>query len=139
MENVICDKINFEKCFNFSKLNLFVQDHGADDDLKLLNVIDSLSKIKTRTVNTSTSTSSTNINNSFGQEKPVNLNKSNLSSKANDSLNDSLTTSTMNEKGLYKYINRLTEEKSRLEANLSSVSNELNEFKKSNKELKTVI
>lgn len=125
--------------------------HGADDDLKLLNVIDSLSKTKIRqttnvhpnntgaitstTTTTTMTTTSTNLN----QEKNQ-LNKSISSTKGNESLNESLTnTSTLNEKSLYKYINKLNEEKTRLEGNLLSVNNELGEFKKANKELKTIL
>lgn len=110
-------------------------DHGADDDLKLLNVIDSLSKIKIRQgSNISSKNSTSNVN-----EKSNQINKSNNSIRMRENFNESFnSTSTMNEKSLTKYVNQLVEEKKQLEIQLHSVGNELNEFKKANRELKTV-
>ncbi|CAF1022275.1 unnamed protein product [Brachionus calyciflorus] len=111
--------------------------HGADDDLKLLNVIDSLSKTKIR--NASNVIQSVELNTSQ-QDKPSPMNNSLNTAKQSDQLNETMTnTLTQNERSLYKFINRLTEEKNCVETNLNSANNELNDLKKSNKELKTIV
>lgn len=100
--------------------------------MKLLNVIDSLTKVKIRHGSSINSKSNPN-------EKSNQINTSNNSIKLSDNFNESInSTSTMNEKSLANYVNQLLDDKNKLETQLGLVRNELNEFKKANKELKTV-
>lgn len=93
-----------------------------------MNVIDSFCKTKIRQ-SVNINVQETNTNSSPG-------NKSN-SVKINEPIPESIP--SINEKGLQKYISRLNDDKTRLETNISSITNELSEYKKANKELKTIV
>lgn len=98
--------------FNFLYL-LLPKDHGADDDLKLLNVIESFCKSKVRQ---SVSVQDSSLNTSSNSSKISAIQRT----------HDTPTTES----------NSL--DKNRIENNIELLITELNENKKSNKELKLV-
>ena len=112
---------------------MLLLDHGADDDLKMLNVIESLCKTRMR--------QSVNVNTALAQQQQQKQDKAAIN-KINLLSNDSIMSSSYtngSEKSLSKIVTRLSEEKSRLEESIRGVSNELSDYKKSNRELKSII
>ena len=101
--------------------------HGAEDDLKLLNVIESFCKLKPR--------QSVNIN---IQEAVTSLvNKTNIlpaAQRANGTDSASSTTN-LNQ----KYINKLMDDIGRLESKLQTMNEQLNKSNKLNKEYKNTL
>lgn len=107
--------------------------HGADDDLKLLNVIESFCKTKLR--------QSVNINeNNLKTISTSSLNRKIISQSANvsSSTSPSKSPEKSNEKSANKYLKKLADDKIRLESTVQSLLSDLNENKTLNKELKLI-
>lgn len=130
------------KRFMYKKPKLsepFGKYHGADDDLKLLNIIENCCKNRLR--------QSVNVNvnvheptgGSPGSGKMIVLSRRAADSTGETNNGLTLNGSNSNDKNLNKMVFRLTEEKTRLESNMQSVVSELCDYKKSNKELKSII
>jgi len=106
------------KRFMYKKAKLsepFGKYHGADDDLKLLNVIETFYKTRIRQ-SVAVNTPESNLNNNKFSTQPQRIAES-----------ESSQTPTINA------------DKNRLEANIQALIGDLNETKKSNKELKLMV
>ncbi len=152
MENVRIAKSQYFKIllkeFYLAYDFFYLKDHGADDDLKLLNVIETFCKVKPRqSVNVHvTDVISSAVNKSSilhqpaikaldNSADPTNLqNFVGSTTSNNEPVIASLSKSFDSSKGVQKLI----DEKARIESNFNSALCELKEYKQSNKELKMV-
>ena len=149
-QNTSLDGSSTLKRFMYKKPKLtepFGKYHGADDDLKLLNVIEAFCKAKPRqsiNVHVQDVISSAVNKSSILPQQVHNRVAAEINHEANNIQNFVGSTQgvepvvSMN-KHLDKHMHKIIDEKCRIEANLQSVSLELREFKHTNKELKMII